>query len=382
MSLKTQVGSVSLQTPLLLASGYITEMPEFFTRAQPYGCSGMVTRSLKQHVPPERSRITAPRYAVFGQDNMLNCEWGNEKPWTEWRDGGVRQVQDTGCPIIVSLSGRDLESCSHLIKAFDELGVDAYEINISCSHSGALHGNLNVDVLHLEQLMKKVRGVTNTPIWIKLSYSNLLLSMAQCAQKLGADAIVCTNSIGPGMLIDTKTAKPKLGIKGGGGGVTGKAIFPIALWCVHQLSQNLTIPVVGCGGIFTADDVVQMLMAGASAVQLYTAPALKGPIVFKRITAGLRMFLAKNPEYASIEDLVGLTLGKTSEHRFSSPRPVVIEEKCTGCGICVQSCAFDALTMIRRADRKPLAVIADNCISCNACVGVCPPKFDAIMASF
>lgn len=164
MSLKTQVGSVRLQTSLLLASGNITETPEFFIRAQPYGCSGIVTRSLKQHVPPERSKITVPRYAVFGQDNMLNCEWGNEKPWTEWRDGGVRQVQDTGYPIIVSLSGRDIESCCHLIKTFDELGVDTYEINISCSHSGTLHGNLNVDVLHLEQLMKKVRGVIKMPI--------------------------------------------------------------------------------------------------------------------------------------------------------------------------------------------------------------------------
>ncbi len=65
MSLNTRVGSMSLRTPLLLASGYITETPEFFLRAQPYGCSGMVTRSLKQYVPLERSRTTAPRYAVF-----------------------------------------------------------------------------------------------------------------------------------------------------------------------------------------------------------------------------------------------------------------------------------------------------------------------------
>ncbi|MEX0917426.1 MAG: 4Fe-4S dicluster-binding protein [Candidatus Paceibacterota bacterium] len=382
MSLKTQVGPLKLQTPLLLASGYITETPEFFLRALPYGCSGMVTRSLKQHVPPERSRITVPRYAVFGQDNMLNCEWGNENPWTDWRDHGIRQVKETGYPVIISISGRDLDSCCYLIRAFDEIGVDAYEINISCSHSGALHGNLNVNALHLEQLMKKVRGVTTTPIWIKLSYSNLLFSMARRAEELGANAIVCTNSIGPGMLIDTKTAKPKLGIKGGGGGVTGKAIFPIALWCVHQLSETLSIPVVGCGGIFTADDVVQMLMAGASAVQIYTAPALKGPRVFRRIATGLQRFLDENPKYSSIKDLIGLTLEKTGEHQFSSLRPVVIEERCTGCGICIHSCAFDALSMVRRTDKKPLAVIADNCISCNACVGVCPLKFDAIKASF
>lgn len=382
MSLVTQVGNVKLRTPLLLASGYITETPEFFLRAQPYGCSGMVTRSLKQHVPPERSKVTAPRYAVFDQDSMLNCEWGNERPWTEWRDHGVGQVKETGCPIVVSLSGRDPESCSRLIRVFDEIGVAAYEINISCSHSGALHGNLNVDMLHAERLMKQVRVVTTTPIWIKLSYSNLLVSMAKQAQEEGADAVVCTNSIGPGMLIDTKTAKSRLGIKGGGGGVTGKAIFPIALWCVHQLSGTLSIPVVGCGGIFTADDVIQMLMAGASAVQLYTAPALKGPVVFKRITAGLQRFLAENPKYASVRDLIGLTLDKTDNHQFASPRPVVIEERCTGCGICVRACAFDAISMVRRADKNAMAIINDNCISCNACVGVCPPKFNAIKASF
>lgn len=381
MSLTTQVGTVKLQTPLLLASGYITETPDFFRAAQPHGCSGMVTRSLKEHVPPERQKVTVPRYAVFDQGSMLNCEWGNEKPWSDWRDGGVDEVKDTSSVIIISLSGRDPESCSNLISVFDTLGVDAYEINISCSHSSALHGNLNIDTLHLEQLMQKVRSITKTPIWIKLSYSTSLVSMAYRAQVLGADAIVCTNSIGPGMLIDTNTAKSKLGIEGGGGGVTGKAIFPIALWCVHQLSRALHIPVVGCGGIFTADQVIQMLMAGACAVELYTAPALKGPKIFRRITVGLQRFL-KEHQYASIDQLIGLTLDKTRVHHFSSPRPVVIEEKCTGCQICIASCAFDAISMEPRAGRKNLAVIASNCISCNACVGMCPKPFDAIKASF
>ena len=259
--LTTQIGRIKLCTPLLLASGYITETSDFFLKASNYGCSGMITRSLKKQIPEERVNVPAPRYAVFDHDSMLNCEWGNERPWTFWKSNGVPLVKKTGYPIVISLSGRDVDSCSYLIESFDEIGVDAFEINVSCSHSGTLHGNLNVDVEHLQHLMESVRSITKTPIWIKLSYSNLLLFMAKEAEKLGADAIVCTNSIGPGMLIDTATGKPKLGIMGGGGGVTGKAIFPIALWCVHQLFQTVNLPIVGCGGIFTADQTIQMIMA-------------------------------------------------------------------------------------------------------------------------
>lgn len=382
MSLKTNVGAIKLSTPLLLASGHITETTDFFMKAKELGCSSMVTRSLKKNVPDERVHVPSPRYAIYNQDSMLNCEWGNENPWTYWRDGGVSFVKNTGCPIVVSLSGREIDSCCELIGVFDKMSVDAYEINISCSHSGSLHGNLNVDLLHLQKLMGEVRSVTTTPIWIKLSYSILLVPMALEAEKLGADAIVCTNSIGPGMLIDTNTAKPKLGIMGGGGGVTGKSIFPIALWCVNQLSKAVSIPIVGCGGISTSDDVIQMLMAGASAVQLYTAPALKGPKIFKKIINGLNQFMLNHPEYNSIGDMVGLATKNTEGHKFSSPVPVIIKDRCTGCGICVEACSFNSLSLVNLSGKKMLAVINDNCVACNACAGVCPISIKAIEVAF
>lgn len=379
--LATKVGAMELTTPLLLASGYITETPEFFLKARPHGCAGIVTRSLKEHVPSDRINIPVPRYAVFHSKSMLNCEWGNERPWTEWRDTGVAAVRETGSPLIISLSGRDPRSCANLMRTFDQQKVDAYEVNVSCSHSGALHGNLNVDVEHLRNLMGIIRAATATPIWIKLSYSTQLVQMALIAEELGADAIVSTNSIGPGMLIDTRSARPEVGIAGGGGGLTGEAIFPIALWCVHQLANKLSIPVVGVGGIGTADEAIQMLMAGASALQLYTAPALRGPQVFARIQQGIMRFLVENPRYGTVSGLIGITKQYTQEHRYSAPKPRVIAEKCTGCTLCVAACAFDALSMVERPGERALAVIADNCISCNACVGACPPKFDAIVAT-
>lgn len=361
--LKTQVGKVKLNTPLLLASGYITETPDFFLETS--GCSGMVTRSLKENPPPERKNVPAPRYVVFDDGySMLNCEWGNSTPWTEWYDRGVTEVKNAGGALILSLSGRDIESCCNLIQKFDEINVDAFEINISCSHSGAVHGNLNIDFKHLEDIMKAVRPITKTPVWIKLSYSSYLLEMAQIAEKLGADAIVCSNSMGPGLFIDTETGLPKLGIIGGAGGVTGRAIFPIALNCVYQLAHTVHIPIVGIGGVMSADDVIQMMMAGASAVQLYTAPALNGPRILSSIADDLTRYIIEH-EYNSITDIIGMSINKASKNYFSAPKPIYDKVGCIGCRRCYYACAFHAID-------PPSGIDYEKCIGCNACVGVCP----------
>lgn len=361
--LECSVGSVKLSNPLLLASGHITENTEFFLKTE--ACAGMVTRSLKEFPPPERKNTPAPRYVVFDNGHsMLNCEWGNSTPWTYWRDQGVAEVKNAAGAMIVSLSGRDIESCCNLIREFDMLDVDAYEINISCSHSGAIHGNLNINFDHAEELLAKIRPLTKTPIWLKLSYSSYLTDMAKLVENWGADAIVCTNSIGPGMFIDTENAIPKLGIMGGAGGVTGRAIFPIALNCVYKLAQTVSIPIVGSGGITTADDALQMLMAGASAVQLYTEPALNGPQVFTKIANGLEKYL--DAKELSIAEVVGLAQGKRNAHCFDQKLSVIDRARCQRCGRCATACDFSA---IRFAD-GPM-VEAKKCVGCTACASVC-----------
>lgn len=380
--LQTKVGSVEFSTPLILASGYITETPFFFLKAKQFGCAGMVTRSLRKRVPYERSLTPVPRYAVIDGDTMLNCEWGNEQPWTYWYGSWAEQVKNSWSPLIISLSGRGIASCKLLIRKFDEIGISAYEINISCSHSGALHGNLNINKTHLCDILEAIRQLTTTPIWIKLAYSPFVVEMAQEAERLGANAIVCTNTIGPGLLIDIETSQPRLGIRGGAGGISGKAIFPIALECVYQISQHVHVPVIGVGGISAAEDVLQMFMAGATAVQLYTLPALKGPAVFEKIIQGLKDFLRRHPEYKTITDIIGISHQWRKNHNFYGLKPTVLAEKCRGCGSCYASCAFNAIRLERGKDNRITATINDNCISCNACVGVCPPEFNAIKSNF
>ena len=370
MKLATSVGTVGFQTPLILGSGRITETPDFFLGARAFGCSGMVTRSLRETIPPERLRTPAPRYHVFDEGrSMLNCEWCNEEVWERWRDEWAHSIKCSGGRLIISLSGRDITSCQHLIKAFDDLGcVDAYEINVSCSHSCAIYGNLNVDTAHLEQVISTCRQAANAPIWAKLSYSPVIGEMASVAENAGANAIVCTNSIGPGLVLDIETTKPVLGIKGGSGGVSGAAIFPIALWCVYSVAQAVEIPVVGVGGVDSASKALQMLMAGASLVQLYTAPALRGPSVFAEVIRGIEDFLAEHPQYDGVASIVGASQHWVSEEScFESAIPTIDPRRCAGCGKCVEACAFNALILREGAAELK----SENCVGCNACCGVC-----------
>ncbi len=134
------------------------------------------------------------------------------------------------------------------------------------------------------------------------------------------------------------------------------------------------------GGIYTGEDVLQMIMAGASAVQLYTLPALRGPRVFKKIINDLREFFDRHKEYTKISDIIGISHQWGKEHTFEAPRPRIIIDRCVGCKICIPSCAFDAIKFVKDSDKRSFVVINDNCVSCNACVGMCP--FNAIEAVF
>ena len=377
MDLTTHVGDIEFRTPLILASGYITETPELFLSARELGCSAMVTRSLREKVPEERCNTPAPRYHVFDQESMLNCEWSNENDWAWWLDKWASTVMSTGDPLIISVSARDIEGCKRVVNAFTETSLaSAFEVNVSCAHSGVLHGNLNTNIDHLKSVVSEIRRSTRLPVWVKLSYSQIMREMAMAAEAEGANAIVCTNTIGPGLAIDTNTTKLKLGIHGGAGGVSGPAIFPIALWCVYQIAQSVEIPIVGSGGINSSDKALQMLMAGAHAVQMYTAPALKGPHVFGPILHGMTEFLQSHDEFNGLQELVGCSQEWASDQtRFEAKVPITTPKYCTNCRQCERACAFQAISF-----HKCLTIDSAHCVGCNACVGVCPSG--AITAQF
>ncbi len=199
-------------------------------------------------------------------------------------------------PVIVNFFGASVEDYVQTARRLDEAAIAALEMNVSCPNvrQGGIEFGRDPDIL--AALIARVRAVTNKPLIVKLSpLVTDLGRMALAAQEAGADALTCINTI-PAMAIDEERRCPVLGNITGG--LSGPAIKPIALRMVYEVYRAVSIPIIASGGISTAADVIQFLLAGATAVQIGSA-SLREPLCFTPIIEGVRTYLTRH----AIEDL-------------------------------------------------------------------------------
>ena len=183
--------------------------------------------------------------------------------------------------------------------------VDMIELNISCPHAMEGYGaSIGQDANLTHKIVSAAKDSANKPIIAKLTPNVTdIVEIAMAAQDAGADALTLINSLGPGMKINIDVAKPVLSNKFGG--MSGKAIKPIALRNVYTVYDNVDIPIIGVGGISNFEDVVEFLFAGARAVQIGTVIMDEGVEVFSKINKGLEGFMNKKG-YGSIDEMIGL----------------------------------------------------------------------------
>jgi dihydroorotate dehydrogenase (NAD+) catalytic subunit len=211
--------------------------------------------------------------------------------WAGWR-----------VPVIVNIAGERIEEYAELAKRLDKVpGVSGLEINISCPNvaSGCIEFGSNP--ASAAEVTKAVRQSTTLPIIVKLTPSAPdIVGVAQAVAKAGANAVSLINTL-KGMAIDIKKRKPTLANMTGG--LSGPALKPVALWMVYQVAGAVDIPVIGGGGIMTAEDALEFIMAGASAVEVGTATFID-PCAATDIVAGLESYMREN-EFASLADIIG-----------------------------------------------------------------------------
>ena len=188
-------------------------------------------------------------------------------------------------PIIANISGFSVdeyvECCARMDK---EEQVEILEVNVSCPnvHNGGMAFGTSPEAA--AEVTRAVKAVTRKPVYVKLSPNVTdIVSIAAACEKAGADGFTLINTV-LGMRIDTMRRRPVIAARMGG--FSGRAIFPIALRMVYQVSHACSVPVMGCGGVATASDVIEMMMAGASAVQV-GAENLRNPFACKEIIEAL-----------------------------------------------------------------------------------------------
>jgi len=246
-----------------------------------------------------------PRIAKIDHDGMLNYE-GNPNPGIDAFAATLRKIMPSiPCPVIGSISPDTLREETKLelmVEKFIGAGVKGIELDYKYLYNEAI-GLTNFQPKELTDICARVRSVAPTVIIVKLAIGFIpLAELAKAAEDGGANAISAINTVFPAMRIGLRTRRPVLSTKFGG--LSGAPIRPLAIAAIYQLRRLTKLPLIGIGGARTPEDIVEFLLAGANAVQVYTAAQIKGPSVFTDLRAGLPVLLDKMG-VSSVSALVG-----------------------------------------------------------------------------
>lgn len=300
---RVNLSGVMLDNPIIPASGTFGYGMEFFDF---YDINILGSFSFKGTTKDARFGNPTPRIAEC-EAGMINAV-GLQNP-------GIHAVIDEELPrlrkvfnkpVIANISGFSIDEyvyCCQLIDAQEQVGI--IEVNVSCPN--VRHGGMSfgTDPQSAAEVTKAVKAVTKKPVYIKLTPNVTdIVSIAKACEDAGADGISLINTL-LGMRINLKTGRPI--IANVMGGFSGPAIFPTALRMVYQVACAVDIPIMGIGGVSTAEDVLEMMYAGATAVQVGSAN-LKNPYACKEIIENLPPLMQKLG-INKLEDIIGKTKG-------------------------------------------------------------------------
>ena len=293
-----RIGSLALKNPVIAASGcfgYGTEYADVIDIASLGGVAvkGLFLAEREGHPPPRIVETPAGMLNAIGLQGIGVHRFIAEK---------MPELRARGAAVIVNICGTTRQEYVELARILSDVeGVAALELNISCPNikeggitfGCSLHGTAEV--------VAAVRAVTTLPVIPKLTPNVTdIKSIAKAAEEAGADAVSLVNTF-LAMAIDVETRRPRL--SNIVGGLSGPAIRPIAVRMVYECRQAIRIPIIGMGGIATATDALEFIIAGAAAVQVGTANFVD-PLIWPKLLAGITSYLERH-DIARLSDLTG-----------------------------------------------------------------------------
>lgn len=295
--LSVNFAGVPFKTPVVVASGtfgFGREYAELFDLSALGGIcvKGLTLRPRLGNPPP---RIAETPMGILNSVGLQNP--GVDR----FIEDELPDLKTLGTNIIANISGDTVEEYAEMAEKLSEAGVDLIEVNVSCPNVKAGGAAFGVSPQGAAAVTRAVKRVSKVPVMVKLTPNVTdIAEIARAAEDAGADALSLINTI-LGMRIDIKTRRPVL--RNNTGGLSGPAVFPVAVRMVWQARRAVKIPICGMGGIMTGEDAVEMMLAGADIVSVGTA-LFRDPLAPLRVTEGIARYLDENG-YPNVSEITG-----------------------------------------------------------------------------
>ena len=296
--LRTNIAGLEMKNPVMTASGTFGYGLEFADLVNLEDIGGIIVKGTTLN--PREGNDYPRMYET--PSGMLNCVGLQNKGVDYFCKNIYPQINDIDTNMIVNVSGscpEDYAECAARINELDR--IPAIELNISCPnvHQGGMAFGVTCE--GAQSVVKAVRDVYKKTLIVKLSPNvTSITDIARSVEDAGADSVSLINTL-MGMAIDIEKRRPVLSIATGG--LSGPAVKPVALRCVWQVAKAVKIPVIGLGGIMSANDAIEFLLAGASAIEIGTANFID-PAITVRVAEGINQWL-DNHGCSSVKDIIG-----------------------------------------------------------------------------
>ncbi len=348
--LSVQVAGVAMKNPLVLSEGPLSGSARLIQRAAQHKMGAIVTKSVRM----EPSKSENP-YMIAASRGLINADWTDRgfEAWLEELD-----TLKLDKPLFVNV-GVNYCKPPRAAQLAEELQ----------KHGASFVAFSDYEPENLVEVVRYTKKIATVPIMVKLPpFVKNIGSLCQRLEEAGVDMIAAMDAVGPAMDIDTESRSAILGCEGAFGYLSSAPIFPLTLAYIAEIAANVKVPVLGVGGVSAPEDVVKMILAGATCVGVVGTAILKGVSVFDTLVDGLENWMREHG-VKNLDEIRGAAQPSMHRPQRTDLRAVVDAQKCTGCALCQRSCYAAAVEM-----QNKTATVGQYCSGCGVCESVCPAK--------